>query len=322
MNSENTPSPAGAPQTAIAKRHALPSAGFDAMQELRKNLMSSIPKLDHQLAPSRKLVEGMMATPLQAARVGAAMKPLLDSQRLWQQSLAVAAFSSSLGSIRLPKIPAFKIPRIDPAIGKLAAIDWRALQARDEQALRFAARHNWFIQPETDCTFAADIDGCGSDIDRLDAVFMAMTGELLPMIQARLTADFPSRAPLFHEIFRLHEERRYLACVPLTLMCAEGIALDVCNTSIFNTRGTRPKIAEWLDKQTLSDLAKVFLSSLSEPHPMSKPRAGQLCRHEVLHGRAIDYGSQRHSLQAISLLGLVGWTFAADGLVTDRKSEG
>lgn len=324
MSNEDNRPLTGSPGALIGKIRTLQSLSPESLgiRRLQKNLMSSSPTLDHLLAPSRKLIQDMMATPLKAAQAAVVGSTLLESQRLWQKMLAVSALSSSLGMTGLlKKMPRIELPGIGSAISKLAAIDWRALEARDEKALRFAAQHNWFIQPETPCDFAADIDACGGAIAGLNAIFTTITRELMPDIRARLVANFPHRAPLLDEIFGLHGERRYLASVPLALMCAEGIALDVCNASIFNTRKNRPEIAAWLDKQDLSNLAKIFLSSLSELHPMSKRRPGQLCRHEVLHGREVDYGTERHSLQAISLLGLIGWTFAADGLVTDSLSS-
>lgn len=243
---------------------------------------------------------------------------MLARQQLLTKSLALSAFWSSLTVPRLlTKLPTIKLPDIGSAILKPGAIDWLAMRERDERALRFASQHNWFIQPETPCDFAADIGACGPDVNRLDEIFSAITRKLMPDIQVRLLAHFPHRASLLNEIFCLHGEGRYLASIPLTLMCAEGVALDVSDSSIFNTKRNRPEIAAWLDKQDLTDLAKVFLSSLSEPHPMSKRRPGQLCRHEVLHGRAVEYGTERNSLQAIALLGMVGWTFASDGLITE-----
>ena len=105
------------------------------------------------------------------------------------------------------------------------------------------------------------------------------------------------------------------------MLSAEGIALDVSNASIFNQRRNRPEIADWLDKQELSHLAKAFLASLSESHPMSKgSNVKRLSRHRVLHGRDTNYGSELFSLQAISLLGFVGWAFTSDGLATDASA--
>jgi hypothetical protein len=57
-------------------------------------------------------------------------------------------------------------------------------------------------------------------------------------------------------------------------------------------------------------------------NPMSKGgknESKQLSRHRVLHGRDVNFGSELFSLQAISLLGFVGWAFAAGGLAFDEK---
>ena len=110
-----------------------------------------------------------------------------------------------------------------------------------------------------------------------------------------------------------------LSSIPLAFISAEGIAYDVSERSIFNMDKNRPAIAGWLAKQEVSELASAFLASLAEQHPMSKPRKGKLSRHWVLHGRDTDYGSELFSLQAIALLGFVGWAFAEDGLLTKKQ---
>lgn len=239
-------------------------------------------------------------------------------QKQWQKPLAVSAFSSILGLPQLlPKL-SLKLPKIDLPIVKFPAIDWEKLYDRDEIALRFAAQNNWFIQPEAPYTITKDVEDCAGDVERLDQLMSEATSELKSEIRSRLLNDYPGRAAIIAEIFRLHDEQRYLASIPLAMLSAEGIALDVSKVSIFNRKKNRPEIAAWLDKQQLSNLAKAFLASLSESHPMSKgSNVERLSRHGVLHGRDTNYGSELFSLQAISLLGFVGWAFANDGLISD-----
>lgn len=244
------------------------------------------------------------------------LKAFETIQQPWKMPLAIDAFANSLGiSHRLPKIPALQFPELNLPKFNFDIFDWEAMYERNEQALRKAAKHNWFIQPETTSTFAVDIQDCVRDASQINELFMEMTNGLKNEIRTRLVNDHPDRAPIIDEMFRLHDEGRYFASIPLAMICAEGIAQHESNASIFNTNNSVPQIAKWIEKQDLPRLAKAFLSSLAEPHPMSRPRPGELNRHAVLHGSDTQYGTEMFSLQAISLLGFVGWAFAADGLV-------
>ncbi|MBR7782594.1 hypothetical protein [Undibacterium luofuense] len=290
------------------------------------NILDNIALPDTVIASSLKLppsaIQQAQELSEKWAELGNTMEQLKQS---FQLPLAVNALSSSLGltnvisnhsskfsDVILPKLK-LNLPTFD--------IDWDAINARDERALRFAAQHNWFIQPETSCTFAAEIDKCDGDPALLDQMFSAMIRSFKSEIMERLTCSHTAHAPLIAEMSKLHDEQRYLAAIPLALIAAEGIAHKVTEKSIFNIKQNRPEIAKWLDDQDISKLTKAFLVSLTEQHPMSKPRPGKLSRHRVLHGTDPDYGCELFSLQAISLLGFVGWAFAPDGLLKSKSQE-
>jgi hypothetical protein len=144
----------------------------------------------------------------------------------------------------------------------------------------------------------------------------------LENIRDRLKRDFPKRAKILHEGFALHDEQRFFASIPLFLMMAEGIATEKTGKSIFTPgpgkeKGHKPpQIFRWFEDQKLSSVAKVYISALQTEHPFSRSaREGQLSRHTVLHGNSTEYGTEIFSLQAISILGLVGWVFSEEGLV-------
>ncbi|WP_157903470.1 hypothetical protein [Cupriavidus malaysiensis] len=191
---------------------------------------------------------------------------------------------------------------------------WPSFTAGHERAIRRASAHNWFVQPETPIGVIVDIEECRDDVNRLNAVMTEATRELLAEISDRMAQDYSDRSHILQEVFALHREGRYLASIPLSLATAEGIGLGETRKSIFNVRGPRPEIAPWIDNAGVQRHELAFLSALLENHPMAKPKAGYLSRHGVLHGRQLDYGSEIFSLQAISLLGFVGWVFSDDGL--------
>jgi len=155
--------------------------------------------IDFGLAPAIKLGQEFAKDRLvfQPPLIG---KALEDLQKSWQMPLAMNAFSASLGlNESLFKLPKWDFPKID----------FNALHERDERAARYAAQHNWFIQPETFYDFAEDINECGEDISRLDQLFEKMTNSLKMEILDRLIREHPKHAPLIEEAFRPHDEKRY-----------------------------------------------------------------------------------------------------------------
>lgn len=202
-----------------------------------------------------------------------------------------------------------------------------SLQTRDGENLKKAALENWFVQPETSTRFLAQLsEKMGKDGD-VGNLFAEMIESNISAICSRLKSAFPCRDKILTEAFALHDEGRYLASIPLMLTNAEGIALNVSGKSIFTpgawAKGGKPaKIAPWIDRLEISHLAKIYLSVLQTEHPMSRGgKNGGLSRHLVLHGKVVNYGNRAFALQAISILGFVGWAFSADGLITELTSH-
>ncbi len=197
------------------------------------------------------------------------------------------------------------------------------IHTRNEEALNQAALSNWFIQPETPYQFFDTLTACKKDETSIKDAFTKMMRSQIENIRDRLIKDFPHRAEILQEGFALHVEQRFLASIPLFIMMAEGIATENTGKSIFSPgRGKEkghkpPQIFCWLEDQKLSTVAKIYSGALQVEHPFSRgAKEGHLSRHAVLHGNSTDYGTEIFSLQAISILGLVGWVFSENGLVS------
>jgi len=204
-----------------------------------------------------------------------------------------------------------------------------SLHIQNGEVLSQAALNNWFVQPETPHPFFETLKACSDDKVAIRDAFSAMMRAQIEHIRDRLKKDFPRRAEILHEGFALHQEQRFFASIPLFLMMAEGIATEKSGKSIFTPgpgkrKGHKPPlIFGWLEGQKLPLAARIYSSALQIEHPLSRgARTGQLSRHAVLHGNSTDYGTEIFSLQAISILGLVGWVFSDDGLVFMDRSIG
>lgn len=197
------------------------------------------------------------------------------------------------------------------------------IHTQNAETLRQAALSNWFIQPETPFVFFDTLKACTNDEASISDAFAAMMRLQIENIRDRLKKDFPHRAEILQEGFALHVEQRFFASIPLFIMMAEGIATEKTGKSIFSPgpgkeKGHKPpQIFGWLEDQKLSPVARIYSSALQTEHPFSRrAKQGQLSRHAVLHGNSTDYGTEIFSLQAISILGLVGWVFSEDGLIS------
>jgi hypothetical protein len=195
-----------------------------------------------------------------------------------------------------------------PVLRAVASIDWSAWWERQRTAFLACARVGWFIQPEAPLGFAADVaESASTTHEQLDAFFVEWTRSNLDEVENRLTVSFPERAPLLAEAFALHREARYLASIPLLLICAEGLVQDCTNKSPFSTLGEKPAVAAWSRDLSLESLDRLLADSLAVPHPLSQHEGDS--RHAIQHGRAVAYGSEIASLKAVSFLGFVGWLF-------------
>lgn len=129
-------------------------------------------------------------------------------------------------------------------------------------------------------------------------------------IELELTTAFPSRAKILAAAFSAHREGKYELSVPVFLTQVDGICAELTGFSPFireKKRNGGPSTAAYVDS-----LDNVFLEALlvpfSENLPMNANKNEResgfqsLNRHTVLHGECVDYGTERNSLKAISLL--------------------
>lgn len=199
-------------------------------------------------------------------------------------------------------------------LGKIASIPWREIIDRQAEALLFAGRNGWFIQPETTLPQLSEIAELALDdnVQGLDDVMTLMIRSSLDEIEQLVIEAYPDRAEIVVEAFRLHREGRYIAAIPLFIIQAEGIGLQETEYSAFNTGKNRPEIARHIDSRFVNQSDLIFARPLANNHPLSRPIKGKLNRHRVLHGNDVSYGSEINSLQAISFLGNIAWILSQD----------
>ena len=131
-------------------------------------------------------------------------------------------------------------------------------------------------------------------------------------IESILLRDFPNRAVILEPAFQAHWKKQYALSVPVFLAQADGICAQLLGVGFYSRQKGRPKTASAAERFRGSE----FMSSLLEPLRVSgalnafESERHQyrdiLNRHEVLHGKSVDYATPISSFRAFSLLTYVG----------------
>jgi hypothetical protein len=160
---------------------------------------------------------------------------------------------------------------------------------------------------------------------RLDLVDEALIGYFKKenrRIESIILQDFPNRAAILKPAFRAHRKRGYALSVPVFLSQADGICAELLGVGFYSRKKGSPRTAVAAERFTGSDLT----SSLLEPLRVSgalnafenerHQYPDVLNRHEVLHGKAVDYATPVNGFRTFSLLAYVG-----SALVTAKEYQ-
>ncbi|MDT3296374.1 hypothetical protein Q4Q57_14620 [Shewanella sp. SP2S2-6] len=192
------------------------------------------------------------------------------------------------------------------------------LEDRHQSIWRKAARMGWFPSFLISYDFAKYVD---KGQEQFDAYMIAETAPHTNDIRKYLVSSFPARADILNTAFDLHEQKNFIAAIPLFLSQADGICEEVLGNYLYtDLQNRRVKLKEIIDN---NPEAKIPLSLLvyetqfcrdidSSSKPIQKSKAPN--RHGILHGSKLhlDYGTEINSLKSISYL-----SFLAD-VLTDR----
>jgi hypothetical protein len=130
-------------------------------------------------------------------------------------------------------------------------------------------------------------------------------------IESIILSDFPNRAVILEPAFRAHRKKQYALSVPVFLSQADGICAQLLGVGFYSRQKGRPKTASAAERFRGSE----FISSLLEPLRVSgalnafENERDQypdiLNRHEILHGKSVDYATPISSFRVFSLLAYV-----------------
>ena len=139
-------------------------------------------------------------------------------------------------------------------------------------------------------------------------------------IEAIMLETFPNRAAILKPAFRAHRKKEYSLSVPVFLSQADGICSELL-VRFYSRRKGSPRTASATQRFTGSHFV---ISAGATPGRWSvnafederHQYPDVLNRHEVLHGKSVDYATPISSFRALSLLAYVG-----SALVTAKEYQ-
>lgn len=175
------------------------------------------------------------------------------------------------------------------------------------------ARRGWYPSNEMDLPFAYAIETAfnGENVGRVDEMMSQFVSKRLGKLNGLFAEKFPDRASILSSAIEAHRLDQYTLSVPIFLIQAEGICLDIFGVKLYSKSKKKngyPLVAEKIEQLDLDKFTAAFLHPLTEPLGISASEDYRsdypdcLNRHLILHGIDVGYNSQTNSLKALSLL--------------------
>jgi hypothetical protein len=215
---------------------------------------------------------------------------------------------------------------IAPALVDLQRL-FRDLPPRLQRALLTLGAHGWYLDPEMSMPDLWELQEAleQGDVDQAESQLCEYFEHRLDTMEASINERMPDRAHLFRSAFQAHQHGEYALSIPVFLAQTDGICKDMVGHYLFRKgkgkRRGKQATAEYVEQFAADSLQAALLSPLGNTLPINASEneltgaPGVLNRHEVLHGRSLDYGTKKNSLKAISLVNYVS-------SVLRRPSEG
>ena len=184
----------------------------------------------------------------------------------------------------------------------------QSLSANQQQAIVRLAEHGWFMDPEMTSNLPGDLADALESQDHANALtFLESFFERrTSAVEESLTKNYPDRKHILGEAFEAHRLEKYNLSVPVFLTQADGIF----GSQLFAKRTSTAKNQRYASDRFSQEFFKLF----ERPIPLweggknaQRNSVDCLNRHQVLHGESTQFGTQRFSLQCISLLSFLNW---------------
>ena len=171
------------------------------------------------------------------------------------------------------------------------------------RAVRVLGQRGWYIEMDMPVTLPPELaDWLENDYPAAVDWLVGYYRGRAPAIIEDVATRFAARRRVLQLAFEAHGRGEYELSVPIFLIQADGLCIQLIGVSLYRERATSKYIEQLpADRLTRALHEPLVGSPISAPY--DPPWSGEhLNRHAVLHGAATDYGTEVNSLKAISLL--------------------
>lgn len=197
---------------------------------------------------------------------------------------------------------------------------WPAVKKYEEAMLKRLGDSGWYIDSEIQTEYLhklADMFLKG-DANMVENILVHYYRSRLSSIMSGLCIKHPTRQIIIGKAYAAHNKGDYEISIPIFFTQIDGIYFDLVKEYFFLQKSK--KFSKKLEKLSQHPFEGSIYYPLVNDFPISysiKQRSrykgrNKLNRHQILHGEVTDYGTEKNSLKAISLLNYVSWVLDSD----------
>ncbi len=253
------------------------------------------------------------------------LEPILSAQKEWHKvilSLELTRYALPDLNLNVEQVEKFRKLLegiIGPAIEELQRT-FKDLPPRTQEALIRLGGHGWYLDLKmpNSCLQNLNKELEDGDVQKAEDVLLQHFKERIDEIEASIIGIFPTREKLIRAAFSAHRRREYELSIPVFLSQTDGICKQVVNEYFFMKQNKKPRTAVYVERFAADTYRAALLSPLANSLPIGASEKerhvgfNELNRHMVLHGESLDYGTEKNSLKAISLINYVAHVLKFD----------
>ncbi len=148
--------------------------------------------------------------------------------------------------------------------------------------------------------------------EKLDEYLSAYYSNKIDQIENDLKSKYPKRNATIAEAFYVHKNKLFHSSICLFITIIDGICDDVLNAKFFKNIKNLPEIKEKLEEKNMK-FSDFLLSPIKNKGAINAWEKEldkypiRLNRHEIIHGKDINYGNEINSLKIISMLSYIDY---------------